>query len=248
MMDLVTLVTLCSLGVDPKLMHALVWHQSGGEPWSFTVPGQREPRVYRKLRDAVREANALHTGGSIRVGLTGLLTGPPAVTETTLLPCLNIAAAARQITQLTTRCEATPRSDADPTFCAVAAYRGSWERPDRAFAKAVWASMAQSDAPNFDMPKETGIEVRDALLDTPSAPQTLPPSRPEHPFADNERAWSSALFPPKPERSEDTLDAASNDGPAAKKSQPQRQQSVESPVTNTTNNGLFVPRSSPREP
>ena len=58
MMDLVTLVTLCSLGVDPKLMHASVWRQSGGEPWSFTVPGEREPRVYRKLRDAVHEANA----------------------------------------------------------------------------------------------------------------------------------------------------------------------------------------------
>ncbi len=47
MMDLVTLVTVCSLGVDPKLMHALIWHQSGGEPWSFTIPGEREPRVYR---------------------------------------------------------------------------------------------------------------------------------------------------------------------------------------------------------
>ena len=56
-MDLVTLVTLCALGVDPKLMHALVWHQSGGEPWSFSAPGEREPRVYRKLREAVREAS-----------------------------------------------------------------------------------------------------------------------------------------------------------------------------------------------
>ena len=248
MMDLVTLVTLCSLRVDPKLMHALVWHQSGGEPWSFTVPGQREPRVYRKLRDAVREANALHTGGSIRVGLTGRLTGPPSVTETTFLPCANIAAAARQITQLTTRCEATPRSDADPTFCAVAAYRGSWERPDSAFAKAVRTSVATGDAPNFDMPKETGIEVRETLLDTPSAPQTLPPSRPEHPFADNERAWSSALFPAKPERSEDASDAVSNENPAAKKPQSQRQQSVQGSVTSLSTNGLFVNRSSSSEP
>jgi hypothetical protein len=32
LMDLVTLVTACALAVDPKLMHALVWHQSGGEP------------------------------------------------------------------------------------------------------------------------------------------------------------------------------------------------------------------------
>jgi len=36
--DLVTLVAACALTVDPKLMHALVWHQSGGEPWSFSVP------------------------------------------------------------------------------------------------------------------------------------------------------------------------------------------------------------------
>ena len=91
MMDLVTLVTLCSLGVDPKAMHALIWHQSGGEPWSFTVPGQREPRVYRKLRDAVREARSLGADGPIRVGLTGLLTKASAVTETTFLPCPNIA-------------------------------------------------------------------------------------------------------------------------------------------------------------
>ena len=247
-MDLVTLVTLCSLSVDPKLMHALVWHQSGGEPGSFTVPGERERHVYRKLRDAVREANALHIDRPIRVGVTGLVTGPSAVTETTFLPCANIAAAARQITQLTTRCEATPRSDADPTFCAAAAYRGSWERPDSAFGKAVRKSVATGDAPNFDMPKETGIEVRETLLDTPPTPRTLPPSRPEHPFAGNERAWSSALFPPKPERSEDTLDAASNDGPAAKKSQPQRQQNVQPAVTNLSTNGLFVPRSSPQEP
>ena len=31
LMDLV-LVAACALTVDPKLMHALIWHQSGGEP------------------------------------------------------------------------------------------------------------------------------------------------------------------------------------------------------------------------
>ena len=34
-MDLLTLVTACALTVDPKLMHALVWHHSGGEPWAI---------------------------------------------------------------------------------------------------------------------------------------------------------------------------------------------------------------------
>ena len=39
-MDLVTLVTACALGMEPKLMQALVWQQSGGDPWSFSVPGR----------------------------------------------------------------------------------------------------------------------------------------------------------------------------------------------------------------
>lgn len=248
MMDLVTLVTFCALGVDPKLMHALVWQQSGGEPWSFTVPGEREPRVYRKLRDVVREANTFSTDGPIRVGLTGLPTDASAVTETTFLPCPNIAAAARQIAQLTARCEATSRSDADPSFCAAAAYRGSWERPDTTFARAVSASVTNDDAPNFDMPKETGIEVRDALLDLPVAPPTTPPSRTDRASDDNDRAWSSALFPAKPERSDGSSNPSSIDAPAAQKLQSRRQQSVQPSGTNAMSNSLFVPRSPPREP
>jgi hypothetical protein len=248
MMDLVTLVTLCSLSVDPKLMHALIWHQSGGEPWSFTVPGEREPRVYRKLREAVREANALHTHGTIRVGLTGLLIRPSDVTETTFLPCPNIAAAARQIAQLVKRCDTNPRPDFDPTFCAVAAYRGSWKQPDSAFADAIRTSVAKKDAPDFDMPKETGIESRDALLNMMSAPPTHPPSRQGRSSDDNDRAWSSALFPTKQEHTDHAASTASIDSPAAENPHAHRQQNVQSSGTNAMSNGLFVPRSSSREP
>lgn len=171
-----------------------------------------------------------------------------ALNETTFLPCPNIAAAARQITQLAKRCETNPRPDVEPTFCAVAAYRGSWERPDTAFREAVRTSVAKDDAPNFDMPKQTGIEVRDALLDAPPAPPTPSPSRPEEVLDDSRRAWSSALFPAKPERSDRSSNPSSIDAPAAEKPQPRRPQSVQSPVTNATSNGLFVPRSSSREP
>ena len=247
-MDLVTLVTLCCLGVDPKLMHALIWHQSGGEPWSFSAPDERQPRVYRKLRDAVREVRLLNNDRPIRVGLTGLATNAAAVTETTFLPCPNIAAAAHKINQLTARCEANPGSKADPTFCAVAAYRGSWERPDGAFANAVRTSVATNDAPNFDMPKETGIEVRDALLDLPVAPPATPPSRTDHASDDNDRAWSSALFPAKPERSDSSSNPSSIDAPAAQKPQSRRQQNVQSSGTNAMSNSLFIPRSPSREP
>ena len=57
-MDLVTLVTACALAVDPKLMHALVWHQSGGEPWAVSVQGEPSPRVYSSLDEAIRETRA----------------------------------------------------------------------------------------------------------------------------------------------------------------------------------------------
>ncbi|MGB8525752.1 MAG: hypothetical protein WCD75_02700 [Rhodoplanes sp.] len=98
------------------------------------------------------------------------------------------------------------------------------------------------------MPKETGIEVRDALLDTPTAAQMRSPLRPEHPSEDNERAWSSALFPTKPERSRHTLDAASNDDTIAKKRQPQRHQSAQRALANLSTNGLFVTCSPKSEP
>ncbi len=34
-MDLFTLVTGCASAIDPTIMPALIWYQSGGEPWSF---------------------------------------------------------------------------------------------------------------------------------------------------------------------------------------------------------------------
>ena len=68
-MDLVTLVAACSLAVSPKLMHALIWHRSSGEPWSFSVPGERQPQVYRSAPKALREAQATRPSAvPIRVG------------------------------------------------------------------------------------------------------------------------------------------------------------------------------------
>src|ERR1700731_3793617 len=100
-MDLVTLVTACSLAVDPKVMHALIWHQSGGEPWSFSVPGGRQQKVNRTIGCALAEAQTALPGvGPIRVGLTGLAAYPTTATAAMFTPCLNISMAARQITQL----------------------------------------------------------------------------------------------------------------------------------------------------
>ena len=128
-MDLLTLISACALSVDPNIMHALIWEQSGGEPWSFSVPGEAMPRVLPTIRDAIREARTLlPEGGRIRAGLAGLSTDPRSVTAVLFAPCPNITLAARQITRLAERCKMASRPD--PIYCAIAVYRGSWDRPD----------------------------------------------------------------------------------------------------------------------
>jgi hypothetical protein len=145
-MDLVTLVATCAFMVDPKLIHALIWHQSGGEPWSFSVAGERQPQVYRSALEAVREARtAVPQAVPIRIGLTGLAAESTSATGAMFMPCLNISMAARQITQLVDRCRTVPSFKADPVHCAIAAYRGSWDHPDNKFADAVATSASNGD-------------------------------------------------------------------------------------------------------
>jgi hypothetical protein len=214
-MDLTTLVTACALAVDPKVMHALIWHQSGGEPWSFTAPGVHEPWVFRDVSDAVDAAHATYPAdAAIRIGLTGLSATPRSVATAMFAPCSNITVAARQIAQLAERCKTSPHLSGDPIYCAIAAYHGSWERPDNAFAHAVRTSVVNNDAPDFEMPAETAgdaVKVRPAprppFHDTAAAPPAAPDDR--------ERARLSPLFPVKSRPSDRSpIDDAAKDRPA----------------------------------
>jgi hypothetical protein len=160
-MDLVTLMTACTLAVDPKLMHALIWHQSGGEPWAIAVQGEPNPRVYPSMNDAIRESHEL-TGSTVaRVGLAGVPVLPEKVSASVLLPCRNVAMAAVGIASFASRCKAHPQLKTDPSLCSVAVYRGSWERPDVSFAADVAVTVRKGDAPNFDMPRGTSTEIFD---------------------------------------------------------------------------------------
>src|SRR5262249_61489031 len=87
-MDLVTLVTACALGVEPKLMHALVWQQSGGEPWAVSVPNEPMPRVYSSMQQAISETRTASAAtGIVRVGLAGVA---GASSNTTPAPFLSV--------------------------------------------------------------------------------------------------------------------------------------------------------------
>ena len=210
-MDLVTLVIACALGVEPKLMHALVWQQSGGEPWAVSLPSEPMPRVYSSMQQAISETRAASAAtGIVRVGLAGLPVAPSKASPAMFLPCRNVAIAAQRIAKLADRCKAHPRLKGDPTLCAVAVYHGSWERPDVRFAEAVMATAAKGDAPNFDMPKDTSIDFLDIGSDTTPPPNDPSPG-PDSASDERERGWSSALFPPKPKSPEDETKDTPND-------------------------------------
>jgi hypothetical protein len=240
-MDLTTLVTACALAVDSKIMHALIWHQSGGEPWSFTVAGVHQPQVYRELSDALDAIHDTYPADvGIRIGLTGLSATPRSAAAAMFAPCSNITVAARQIAQLVERCKTSPYFNGDPIYCAIAAYRGSWDRPDNAFVNAVRKSVANNDAPDFDMPAEAGgdaAEVRPAPRPPFHDTATAPPAVPD----DRELARLSPLFPVKSQPSErPPIDDAARDRPAVEE-QKSGVLSARSTSAQPPADGLFVP-------
>jgi hypothetical protein len=245
-MDLTTLVTACALTVDPTIMHALIWHQSSGEPWSFAVPREGQPQIYRTVREAVGAARDTQSGdATIRVGLTGLSADPRTATAAMFAPCPNIAIAARQIAQLAERCRASPPFKGDPVYCAIAVYHGSWDRPDKAFADAVRTSVANNDAPDFEMPKGASIDFagveyapQPAIRDTAMVPPRV--------LDDRERGWSSALFPAKSRPSDrSSIDDSAKGRPAAD-AQKSDVTTARSTAVPPHADSLFVPRSTQR--
>jgi hypothetical protein len=239
-MDLVTLVTACSLAFDSKVMHALVWQHSGAEPWSVLVNGEASPRVYASVWQAVDEMRANPLAGStVRVGLAGL---PVDATHIQTALCRNTATAAEQLAKLVDRCKVHPRFNVDATFCAVAVYRGSWERPDIEFARAVRASVAKGDAPDFDMSDDAEFNSLDVGSEVPERQNPIL-HEPAIALDEREQGWSSALFPAKPKQSGSTSTDAQSENSAShdqhSRVRPEQHPLTSSPLTS----GLFVPKS-----
>jgi hypothetical protein len=245
-MDLVTLIAACVLSVEPKVMHALIWAQSGGEPWSFSIPGESLPLVLPTIQDAIRAARAWHPdGGRIRVGLTRLSIDPRSVTAVLFAPCPNITLAARQLTQLVERCKMT--SKPDPTYCAIAAYRGSWDRPDTRFADSIRATVEKGNAPNFE-PKDAYFDASDIASDTPTSGPDAAFSPPASTLDDRVRGWSSALFPAKSPKPDSTSAEVQNGDRVADERRSSGPAAAVQAASKAPVDSLFVPRSSERRP
>jgi hypothetical protein len=241
--DLIALVAACSLTVDQKLMHALVWHQSGGEPWSFSVPGERQPYVWRSAQQAVAEAHrSAPRGLPIRVGLTGLRVDSGAATLALFIPCTNVSTAARQVTELVERCKIAPLT-ADPARCAIAAYGGSWDHPDNKFADAVLTSAAKGDAPDFDMPSKIDGPLDAVGNELPVSAKRDSAERP-HVAGDQLHAWSSGLFPARAKQ----VDGTGSISPDAVRLQESSVVSERPMTAPSQEDGLFVRRSPERRP
>ena len=170
-MDLVILIAACAIGQDPAMMQALVLRASAGQPYSYHVIGETEPRSFGTVDAAAQAARAAQAEGqAIRLGLAGIAADMTAATsqpnEVLFEPCVNLDIASRQLRAAAKQCAATAPGT-DPTYCALAAYLGSIERPAQQAASELFMAMTQ--------PMENP-EVRGAFEPIPSPGQQAPAS------------------------------------------------------------------------
>lgn len=155
-MDLVGVIAACALGFDASLMHALVWNESRGNPWSVRTQVTGEARVYRTRSEAVGEALRARAGRTaIRVGLAGVPLAPEradaqAISEL-IQPCANIRTAASRLAALQERCARELRFGPETARCTLALWRGALTTQGFAFADTVRADAAAGRLPNFDL-------------------------------------------------------------------------------------------------
>ena len=255
-MDLVTLIAACALSTGPSklpstldrsVMQALIFEQSGGEPWSFSVQGESFARVLPTMPDALREARAVRPDSrKIHVGLAGLPTDPASATALMFAPCPNIALATLEISQFMERCRMTAKPE--PIYCAIAAYHGSWDRPEMWVADAVRATVMKDNVPNFEMPRDAYVDPHDVAADTTPARQHAAPGTLVPTFQDRQRGWLSALFPASRVKTDTpSIDAQHHDHPAGQS--PAIDAPLDIPATHKTpGDSLFMPRPTESKP
>ena len=187
-MDLVTLVTLCSVAFDPGLMHALVIAESEGKPWSFrSVDGAL--KSFATAVEAAAAARRSQTNAPlIRVGLTGLPTDLLGVTaqpnEGLFEPCPNVALASFRLARRIETCRVRyPTEHAER--CALATFHAEFEAPDWVFADEIMTSFAVGNLPNPEVSRRCEVPSTETRSDARDATES---ARPRVPMRPNSRS------------------------------------------------------------
>ncbi len=191
-MDLATLVTACSLSLDPKLVQALVWHNSRGSPWTIGHLNEPLPRVFSSSIAALADARRTPPDQALRIGLSGVTVRAGAVNANILEPCANLSSATSEIARLSRECASDPAVQSDAIGCAIARFRGTKIRPDIRFAEAVMLSLAKGDVPNFDMPEDAKPSDGSQDEHGPRAEVDVQRTSPERPSNDRPTVGSTA--------------------------------------------------------
>lgn len=183
-MDLVTLATLCVVGVEPRVMHALAIIRSDGKPWSFRGDDGvlRSFEGPREAAFAARQAQG--AAAQITVGLAGLPVNLGAATAQPnaglFEPCVNLVLASLRLDERARTC-AVRMPEAPRERCALATFAADFETPDWRFADAVLTLAAGADLANpaNSNPCETPrLGAPTSTVPAPDLPRAkpLPPS------------------------------------------------------------------------
>lgn len=157
-MDLVTLLSVCTLGFDPKIMQGISIVQSEGKPYVY----KEGDKVHRfKSVDAVIKSarEKQEQGKAIRIGLMGLevdLFAETAKPNTKMFePCINVNIASRRLNDYQEICER--KKDSSPETCAVMSYMGgSYSTPDETYLDEI---MLGAYTGNLSNPKLDAVTI-----------------------------------------------------------------------------------------
>ncbi|MEQ1864976.1 MAG: hypothetical protein ABL996_10015 [Micropepsaceae bacterium] len=157
-MDLLTLVTVCSIGFEPQVMQALVLAEGEGKPFSYrSTDGKLHS--FATMESAISEARrSQKKDPTVRIGLTGLETdlfGATAEPNARLFePCPNVALASLRLQKLRARCAEQKRYHGHETWCAIGLWHGTWQHMNVALADRVVTSIAVGDLANPELPTD----------------------------------------------------------------------------------------------
>ena len=152
-MDLLTLLSVCSLGFDPKLMQGIAVVQSGGAPYTYKI-GEDVVR-FDDVQGAISSARALQEEGKkIRIGLMGLdidlLAATAQPNEAMFEPCVNVNIASRTLMRLEERCERA--GNTNPQSCAIMSFMGDgYEKQDQSHLDFIMIGAITGGLPDPDI-------------------------------------------------------------------------------------------------